>query len=147
MGTLGQGLPAAILSMMEEVGELTAMEAAEAFGVTRHTAHSAMHRLNTPTAGGLQRAYIKRWVYEHIGSRRYPRASYAAGDKPDAPKPKPDEKRNKAVYWAKRKKRIVTAAPSVFALGAQVLAEVEYIAAKSRKQQAKRKNNAQTMPA
>ena len=61
---------------------------------------SRLHK-TTPRMG--KQIYIQGYVYDAEGGRRYPRAIYALGALPDAPKPKASHKENRRRYDAKKK--------------------------------------------
>jgi outer membrane usher protein FimD/PapC len=67
----------------------------------------------TPQSG--KRLHIIGWTYDTEGQRRYPRAIYAIGDKPNATKPKSDVKENRRRYRENVRKKYT--ANSVFNLG------------------------------
>jgi hypothetical protein len=98
-----------------EFGEITAMELAEYLGISRYDAHAVLTRMNKRTKAGLKRIHIVRYIYDHDGARKYPRAVYAMGDKPDAKKPKADQLAVKRDYYARLKSR--STMNSVFNLG------------------------------
>ena len=98
-----------------EHGEITAMELAEYLGISRYGAHAVLNRMNKRTKAGLKRIHIVRYIHDHDGSRKYPRAVYAMGDKPDAKKPKADQLAVKREYYARLKSR--TTMNNVFNLG------------------------------
>lgn len=105
----------ATIAALVECGEITAMELAEHLGITRYDAHAVLHRMSKRTKAGLKRAYVVRYIYDHDGARNYPRAVYALGDKPDAPKPKADQLAVKREYYARQKSH--STMNSVFNLG------------------------------
>ena len=118
MGTLNRGqrvidTTAAIV----EFGEITAMELAEYLDITRYDAHAVLNRMNKRTKAGVKRIHVVRYIDDHDGARKYPRAVYAMGDKPDAKRPKADQLRVKREYYARVKSR--TTMNSVFNLGMQ----------------------------
>ena len=97
-----------------EFGEITAMELAEYLGISRYGAHAVLNRMNKRTKAGLKRIHIVRYIHDHDGARKYPRAVYAMGDKPDAKKPKANQLAVKREYYARLKSR--TTMNSVFNL-------------------------------
>ena len=98
-----------------EFGEITAMELAEYLGITRYDAHAVLNRMSKRTKAGVKRIHVVRYTYDHDGARKYPRAVYAMGDKPDAKKPKADQLAVKREYYARLKSRMTM--NSVFNLG------------------------------
>lgn len=116
MGTVNRGpRVVATLAAIVEFGEITAMELSEYLDITRYDAHAVLRRMNKRTKAGVKRIYIVRFIDDHDGARKYPRAVYAMGDKPDAKKPKADQLRVKREYYARLKSR--TTMNSVFNLG------------------------------
>jgi hypothetical protein len=112
-----------IVALLREHGPMTRLALGGLIpGVGLNTLSTAVTYLakDRTKYGGrkVKRVYIKRWdVDDALGdSRVYPRPVYAAGNRPNAPKPAPKSQteRNKA-RWAK--KRIGRGVPnSVFAL-------------------------------
>lgn len=98
-----------------EFGEITASELAEHLGISRYDAHAVLNRMNKRTKAGLKRIHIVRYVDDHYGARRYPRAVFSIGDFPDAKKPKANQNEVKRRYYARLKSR--TTMNSVFNLG------------------------------
>lgn len=105
------------LATIVEFGEITAIELTEYLGICRYDAHAVLKRVNQRTKAGLKRIHIVRYIHDHEGARKYPRAVYAMGDKPDAKKPKADQLANKRAYYHRLKSR--TTMNSVFNLGMQ----------------------------
>lgn len=73
---------------------------------------SRLHK-DTPRVG--KQIYITGWVYDAEGQRRYPRAIYAIGSKPDAKKPKASALDNRRRY--DRKRHAMFSMNSVFNMG------------------------------
>lgn len=103
-----------ILEMLED-GPMTRSEICLNLGRDKESIASIVSRLALDTAKAGKRIYVKSYVWDMEGERRYPRALYALGKKADAPKPAPNVKATKARYWAKRKARLTC--NSVFHLG------------------------------
>lgn len=76
---------AALALLAEHPEGLTSAEVAEALGVTQPNAGAILSRLRRQ-----HRAYIAGWQTDHPGARKYPRARYALGDRPEARKPRVD---------------------------------------------------------
>lgn len=106
---------AQIMRMLEENGPMSRSEICDHLGRDKEAVASIVSRLSTRSPNRGKRIHISAYVYDMEGERRYPRAVYALGDKPDKPKPKPDPQANKARYWANKVSRIKT--NSVFHLG------------------------------
>ena len=75
---------------LEEFGKITAQEFADWADISRYDAHAVLGRMSKRTKDGLKRLYVADWTYEHDDARRYPRAIFMIGDKPDKKKPKPN---------------------------------------------------------
>lgn len=104
-----------ILKIVEEYGPVTRHEICAYLGIDRAHVSAIITRMakDTPKAG--KRLYIESYVYDSEGQKRYPRAVYAAGSKPDAKRPKPDKKETRRRYLANVRKRMTC--NSVFNLG------------------------------
>ena len=75
---------------LHEFGKITAQEFADYADIGRYDAHAVLNRMSKRTKDGLKRLYVADWAYEHDDARRYPRAIFMIGDKPDKKKPKPN---------------------------------------------------------
>jgi hypothetical protein len=107
------GVVAAMLAALEELGPMTGSELCEAIGST-HVESGRMINIITHAGKTVpKRAYVQGYTYDGEGQRRYPRAIYALGDKPNVPKPKRDVAANSR-RWRERKQMRVN---SVWALG------------------------------
>ena len=80
---------------LAEFGMITAQEFADYADIGRYDAHAVLSRMNKRTKAGDKRLHVASWVYSHDDARRYPRAAYAVGDKPDKPRPKPNLRENR----------------------------------------------------
>lgn len=78
-----------------EFGRMTAQEFADYADIGRYDAHAVLARMRKPTKAGPKRIYVADWTYSHDDAKRYPRAVYMLGDKPDKPKPKPNIRLNR----------------------------------------------------
>lgn len=96
MGTTNTG-PNVIkaLEAFAEFGRLTAQEFADYADIGRYDAHAVLNRMNKRTKAGEKRIYVADWTHAHDDARRYPRAVFMMGDKPDKPRPKPDIRLNR----------------------------------------------------
>lgn len=94
---------------------MTRAEICQALITDRESISSILSRLRRDIDKVGKRVYIKSYVWDMEGARHYPRAMYELGNKPDAPKPKPDLKKVKSRYYAKL--RMKRTANSVFNLG------------------------------
>lgn len=95
-----------VLQLLEEYGPMTGAEIAEMTDMSRIDASTALLRLNRANSKNPKRIHIIKWVEDHHGQRRYPRAVYALGDGSDAKKPKPDPNARKREYEARKKNRL-----------------------------------------
>lgn len=91
-----RGPTAIILRALEEAGPMSAQELHATYlpHLRRDQVSSALVRLNREPSGprsAPKRVFICRWERDKgvDGTRFYPRAIYAKGDEPDAPKPPP----------------------------------------------------------
>lgn len=91
---------------LETFGKVTAQEFADYADIGRYDAHAVLNRMAKRTKAGVKRIYIANWTYDHDDARRYPRAVFMAGDKPDKPKPKPNVRENRRRSEAKRNKTL-----------------------------------------
>jgi hypothetical protein len=83
------------LEAFAEFSRLTAQEFADYADIGRYDAHAVLNRMNRRTKAGEKRIHVADWAYEHDDARRYPRAVFMLGDRPDKPKPKPDIRLNR----------------------------------------------------
>lgn len=106
---------ARIVRLLNEEGAMSRAEICQRLGLDRTEVSAIVTRMAKPSATMPKRVYVKAYVYDCEGARRYPRAVYELGDKPDAKRPKADPKGAKERY-RKRQKMLLTA-NSVFNLG------------------------------
>ena len=104
-----------ILKIVEEYGPLTRHEVCAYLGIDRAHVSAIITRMTKATKVAGKRLYVESYVYDSEGQKRYPRAVYAAGNKPDAKRPKPDHKETRRRYNANLRKRMTC--NSVFNLG------------------------------
>ena len=96
MGTTNTGMHVIkALEAFAEFKRITAQEFADYADIGRYDAHAVLNRMNKRTKAGEKRIHIADWTYEHDDARRYPRAVFMMGDRPDKPKPKPDIRANR----------------------------------------------------
>lgn len=105
----------AITSLLEDLGPMTRVEIETAMPEAKVSISAVMSRMHKNTPANGKRIYIKSYVYDSIGLKRYPRAVYALGNKPDAKKPIADKNENRKRYVQKKVKQHTT--NSVFHLG------------------------------
>ena len=79
-----------ITKLIRENGPMTRSDLSRELDLGKESVASVISRMGKVQKMVPRRLYICGWVYEGDGERRYPRAQYALGDKPDKPKPRPD---------------------------------------------------------
>ena len=104
-----------ITNAFAENGEMTRQEVCNAIGLDRMYVSAVLTRMNRAGKTLPKRIYVVRYVYDEEGARRYPRAVYALGDKPDVKKPKSDVAENRRRYRENLRKRMT--GNNVFNLG------------------------------
>lgn len=105
MSTTNKGpLVIKALEALAEFERVTAQEFADFADISRYDAHAVLNRMCKRTKAGEKRIHIVDWKDSHDDARRYPRAVFMLGDKPDKPKPKPDVRANRRRSEAKRNK-------------------------------------------
>jgi hypothetical protein len=109
------GTTAQVLALLAEFGPMTRAEICKHLGRDKYDIAAVVSRLNKASKARPKRVYIKAYVYDQEGERRYPRAVFDLGDKSDKKRPKSNVKEIKARYWAKKK--MLMRANSVFHLG------------------------------
>lgn len=105
-----------VRGVLEHCGPLTMQEVAQFFPDHHYTEVAAM--ITGMRAKVTKRIYIKEWTREGIG-RRYLRAIYALGDRPDARKPPPMTN----AQWqreSRARRALPKAANSVFSWASQL---------------------------
>lgn len=95
-----------VFEALETFGQITAQEFADYADIGRYDAHAVLNRMAKRTKAGVKRIYVADWTYEHDDARRYPRAVFMVGDKPDKRKPKPDVRENRRRSETKRNKTL-----------------------------------------
>lgn len=84
-----------VYEALNEFGQITAQEFADYADIGRYDAHAVLNRMNMRTKAGEKRIFVFDWTYDHDAARRYPRAIFKIGDRPDKPKPKPNLRENR----------------------------------------------------
>lgn len=84
-----------VYEALHEFGQITAQEFADYADIGRYDAHAVLNRMNRRTKAGEKRIFVFDWTYDHDDARRYPRAIFRIGDRPDKLKPKPDVRENR----------------------------------------------------
>lgn len=95
-----------VLEALETFGQITAQEFADYADIGRYDAHAVLNRMAKRTKAGVKRLHVADWTHEHDDARRYPRAVFKLGDKPDKPKPQPDVRENRRRSEAQRNKAL-----------------------------------------
>jgi hypothetical protein len=110
-----------ILEHLEEFGPATCAELCRQLPSHRKTILGALRDLRKVYLTKPKRVYIQGYTYDDEVKQRYPRAIYAAGDKPDARRPKPEKGTARTKRWREKQvlrtrdnKRMAIAANSVF---------------------------------
>lgn len=104
-----------VIKALQEVGPMTMADVMNETGLNKNSASRALVDLIKDSKRIKKRAYVKEWVYDQEGQRRYPRAVYAWGNKPDKEKPKEDKSVTQKRH--RTKKRMLRAVNSVFNFG------------------------------
>jgi len=104
-----------ILKALADEGPMTRAELCRATGLGHDYASAVLTRLSRAMTTIPKRVYITGYIHDAEGKRRYPRAVYDLGDKPDAKRPKPDKKAIRKRY--DERKRNLVAGSSVFTWG------------------------------
>jgi len=97
---------AQLLKALEAEGPMTAHEMCEAIGSTHVSSSKMVSLLTKPNTRHPKRIYIKSYITDAEGQKRYPRAIYDLGDKPDAKKPSPSEAENSNRWRDSKKLRV-----------------------------------------
>ena len=109
------GYVQAVLDALKDYGPMTMQDLMVVTNQSKASCSRTVCSLNREWPRTPKRVYIKAWVYDQEGQKRYPRAVYALGDRWDAAKPERD---NRATQKRSRdKKRLLSAVNSVFNLG------------------------------
>lgn len=95
-----------MLIALREVGPMTCIEICRHIGVPKEKVGAILFRLKKAGPQTPQRVYIKAYVYDAEGMRRYPRAVFALGEGKHAKKPKANPKENRRRYDDKKKLRL-----------------------------------------
>lgn len=115
-----------ILDALEHLGPMSRSEMSKHMNLPRQDCAAIFTRLSRPSLRpvGPKRIYIQSWRFDEEGERRYPRAVYAIGDLPDAPKPAVSTKANSRRY---RKNLKLRRFANVMHIGATQKAQSESI--------------------
>jgi hypothetical protein len=105
----------AILNGLAELGPMTRAEIQQSVGVDRDSIAAILSRLHKDTPRVGKQIYVMGWANDAEGQRRYPRAIYALGSRPDAKRPKSSTFDNRRRY--ERKRHALFSMNSVFNMG------------------------------
>jgi hypothetical protein len=94
---------------------MTRKELCDALNLEHDYVSAVLTRLANPTKTQPKRVYVISYVHDAEGQRRYPRAMFSVGDRPDAKRPTSDRRNNRRRYDQARRNRIAGA--SVFTWG------------------------------
>jgi hypothetical protein len=97
---------AAVYDALKDYGPMTMAEVCDVTGLDKYNAAAILQGLNNASARKPKRIYIVKYVFDHEGARRYPRAVYDIGDHEDARKPKADTEATRRRYRAAKKARL-----------------------------------------
>lgn len=104
-----------VLRALKQHHELTRAELCVILGVNRFSGSAVISRMAKKQKTVGKRVYVKYWVHDDgARTRRYPKAVYALGPWPDAPKPSPKTQAENSRAWREKEKSRVS---SVFAWG------------------------------
>lgn len=109
-----------VLDLIEQNDRpISALQIAQMMGSTREKVSSAISKLHKATDMTPKRIYVAKWIDDVDGSRKYTRAAYLAGDKPDVKKPKSKFDFN---AWQRKRyaeRKALSTGSSVFNVGAK----------------------------
>jgi DNA-binding transcriptional regulator LsrR (DeoR family) len=95
-----------ILAVLEADGPMTRSELVQALGLSRNKVSAVLSRMNNMRP---KRVYITHYQMDSdAGGRKYPRAAYALGNRPDAKKVKTTDTQNSAHYRENLKGRVTS---------------------------------------
>lgn len=98
-----------ILAVLETDGPMTRSELVQALGLPRSVVSSVLSRLHCQQKTVPKRVYITHYQLDsEAGGRKYPRAAYALGDKPDAKKVRATRAQVSAHYRENLKHRVTS---------------------------------------
>lgn len=92
----------AITSLLTEIGPMSRNEIETAIPEAKGSISSVLSRMKRKTPSSGKRVYVKEYVFDAVGLRRYPRAIYALGSKKDAVKPVSDPYETRRRYVKKK---------------------------------------------
>lgn len=100
-----------IVATLTEYETMTAQDLARELDMLDRRVSSTLSRMRRVTPMCPRRVHICAWVFEteDPAERRYPRAVYALGDKPDAKKPKVNRAAVAKKYQARNRNQVASA--------------------------------------
>ena len=104
-----------IITKLEDYGPMTRAELCQTLGLSHDYVSAVISRLVRQTLTMPKRVHISGYVYDADGLKRYPRAVFSVGDKPDAKRPRADKLANRRRYEQSKRTRLSGA--SVFTWG------------------------------
>jgi hypothetical protein len=104
-----------ILEALNECGPMTRQEICDQIGLDRLYVSAVISRMTKATPRKPKRLYITGYQFDADGQRRYPRAIYDIGDKPNARRVR-DSRADITKRYRERKRKRLTGI-SVFHLG------------------------------
>lgn len=104
-----------VIDVLFQQGPMTRAELSQALNKHTTKISAVLHRMRKDSPAKTKRVYISGWVEEAEGQRRYPRAIYALGNKPDVGKPKSNKLAIRRRYEEGLRKRMTM--NSVFNMG------------------------------
>jgi hypothetical protein len=104
-----------IMQALESHGPMTAVEICEVLSYKRTQLSAVLFRMTKRGKRTPKRIYIQRYTHEAFGQKRYPRAVFAIGNRPDAPAEVDDPKEVRRRY--DRKRRMLRTTNWVFNFG------------------------------
>lgn len=98
-----------ILAVLDADGPMTRSELVQALSMPKFTISSVLSRLNCQQKTVPKRVHVAHYQFDNdAGGRKYPRAAYALGDKPDAKKIHTPRAEVSAHYRDNRKHRLTS---------------------------------------
>ena len=94
-----------VLYVLEECGPMTREEIGRHLDIPKRQLSPVISRMSKDSPRAGKRIHVTQYIYDQEGQRRYPRAVFAIGDRPDAAKPERDIKGAKQRYNARLKAR------------------------------------------
>ena len=106
-----------IVKVLEEYGPLTRSEICHYIGLDRMNCSAVITRMSKASVKTLKRIHISGYTHDSEHGRRYPRAIYDLGDKPDAKKLNSKALRRETRKRSDQKRAAINTTNFVFNLG------------------------------